>query len=172
MGSAVYQLSSIVCYYSLHYVALVRRPDTGAWQLLNDANVSHIGSWAQVRVKCGRGRLQPCVLFFEKYDSAFPWQQQPMDSPFQASAAGLVPEQWQSRGPQRVASAEVESFQQHVLVEPFSVVSLAASASKPEKSRSDKLKGGPRDILKGMLPDEGAQSRLAPTQRIRAYRPF
>jgi len=127
----VYRLSSMVCYYGAHYQALVRRPDTGAWQLLDDANVSHIGSWVQVRVKCQRGRIQPAVLFFEKYEGAFPWQQPSMDSPFQAPTADLVSEEWQSRGPQRVASAEVESFQQHVLVEPFSVLSLAASAPEP-----------------------------------------
>ena len=50
-------------------------PDTGAWQLLDDANVSHIGSWAQVWDKSERAsRMHPAVLFFETNDSATSWQ--------------------------------------------------------------------------------------------------
>ena len=148
-GTAVYRLSSMVCFTSKHYMALVQRPDTGAWLLLEDAEVSHIGSWAEVRSKCEERRLQPNVLFFEKYDSAPSWQPLPM-SPSQASAAGLVPEGWQSQGPQRVVPAEMESFKQQILVEPFSVVSLAASAPEPPLVRHCSLTIASRDAsIKG-----------------------
>ena len=60
----------MICYYGRHYVALVQRPETGAWQRLDDARVSSVGSRAQVWLECGRGRIQPSVLFFEMVDSA------------------------------------------------------------------------------------------------------
>ena len=65
-SSAVYRLSSMVCYYGAHYQALLLLPDTKRWTLVDDASVSDVGSWAAVRHKCQLGRIQPSMLFFEK----------------------------------------------------------------------------------------------------------
>ena len=64
-SDAVYRLRSMVCYYGAHYQAFVRRPDSAAWQLFDDASVSDVDSWHHVRSKCERGHIQPAVLFFE-----------------------------------------------------------------------------------------------------------
>ena len=57
----------MVCYYGEHYQALILLPATESWMLFDDASVSHVGSWADVRRKCQAGRIQPSMLFFEQH---------------------------------------------------------------------------------------------------------
>ena len=65
LGSRLYRLRSIVCYYGQHYTAFVWADDLGAWLMFDDAAVSRVGGWAEVRRKCEAGRIQPSVLFYE-----------------------------------------------------------------------------------------------------------
>jgi ubiquitin C-terminal hydrolase len=65
-GQHVYRLRSLVCYYGAHYFAFVLLPDRCEWVAIDDARVSPVGSWQDVRAKCERGRVQPSMLFFEK----------------------------------------------------------------------------------------------------------
>ncbi|KAL4450736.1 hypothetical protein ABPG77_001092 [Micractinium sp. CCAP 211/92] len=64
-GSKLYRLNSMVCYYGQHYSAFVWADDLGAWLMFDDAAVSRVGAWADVRCKCEAGRIQPSVLFYE-----------------------------------------------------------------------------------------------------------
>ena len=61
---AVFRLRSMVCYYGSHYVALLFTPDLGAYLQFDDAAISRVGSWTDVRRKCEVGRIQPALLFF------------------------------------------------------------------------------------------------------------
>lgn len=56
----------MVCYYLRHYSAFVRLPELGGrWVMFDDASASAVGSWAEVRLRCEGGRVQPSVLFYE-----------------------------------------------------------------------------------------------------------
>lgn len=35
------------------------------WVMFDDTTVSTIGSWEAVLTKCSKGRIQPCLLFYE-----------------------------------------------------------------------------------------------------------
>ncbi len=72
VGSGVhcYRLRSMVCYYGEHYQALILLPATQRWVLFDDAYVSPVGSWVDVRRKCQAGRIQPSMLFFEHIERA------------------------------------------------------------------------------------------------------
>lgn len=61
---STYRLCSMVCYYGAHYQAFVLLPSS-VWVVLDDAAVSWVGSWADVRRKCELGHLQPSVMFYE-----------------------------------------------------------------------------------------------------------
>ena len=138
----------MICYYGRHYVALVHQ-ETGVWQRLDDARVSPVGSWDQVRSECGRGRIQPSVMFFEKVDSA---AYQPMSGV--QSDSMLTQQRWcaASMGP------------------PPSLPRSQSSASPQSnpgygdrgRHRSDQLNSRRSDRPNGMLPHQGAQWRLAP----------
>ncbi|PRW39333.1 uridylate kinase [Chlorella sorokiniana] len=65
-----YALRSMVCYYGAHYQALVLVPDAGGWLMFDDARVTRVGSWADVRRKCEAGHIQPSVLFYEAVNLA------------------------------------------------------------------------------------------------------
>ena len=67
-GNPRYALRSMVCYYGQHYQALVLVPEAGGWLMFDDARVSRVGGWAEVRRKCEAGRIQPSVLFYEAVD--------------------------------------------------------------------------------------------------------
>lgn len=60
-----FQLRSMVCFYGSHYHAFVLKSDPKRWMQFDDATVSTIGDWSKVVSKCGRGKIQPSVLFFE-----------------------------------------------------------------------------------------------------------
>ena len=64
-GSPPYALRSMVCYYGQHYQALVLVPEAGGWLMFDDARVTRVGTWDDVRRKCEAGRIQPSVLFYE-----------------------------------------------------------------------------------------------------------
>jgi ubiquitin C-terminal hydrolase len=64
-GAVHYRLRSMVCYYGQHYLAFAWAHDLAAWLMFDDANVSRVGAWADVRRKCEAGRIQPSVLFYE-----------------------------------------------------------------------------------------------------------
>ncbi len=64
-GRHAYRLRSIVCYYGAHYFAFVLLPELQAWVMIDDARVTRVGTWADVKRKCELGRIQPSVLFFE-----------------------------------------------------------------------------------------------------------
>lgn len=66
----LYRLTSMVCYYGQHYMALIRSRQTQSWLLFDDASVSQVGDWAAVVRKCQAGRIQPSVLFYTHYDVA------------------------------------------------------------------------------------------------------
>jgi len=73
-----YALKCVLCYYGEHYCAFatadnrcVRDGSEEAgkrrlWTLFDDATTKPIGAWEDVRASCEKGRLQPCVLFYQK----------------------------------------------------------------------------------------------------------
>lgn len=65
-GDATYRLRSMVGFYVSHYSALVRDAHTKQWLYLDDEIVRPIGNWGSVLRKCGLGKIQPSVLFFER----------------------------------------------------------------------------------------------------------
>ena len=50
-GLHCYRLRCMVCYYGEHYQALILLPAMQRWVLFDDAHVSPVGSWADVRRK-------------------------------------------------------------------------------------------------------------------------
>ena len=42
-------------------------PEAGGWLMFDDASVSRVGAWADVRRQCEAGRIQPSVLFYETH---------------------------------------------------------------------------------------------------------
>ena len=69
-SSTAFRLSSMVCYYGQHYMALVKDRRLGQWVLFDDASASAVGDWAAVVRKCAAGRILPSVLLFTAYDPA------------------------------------------------------------------------------------------------------
>lgn len=68
-GTSEYRLSSIICYYGLHYHAFVLKPDQRGgkqWVMFDDTNVASVGDWPAVIKKCTMGRIQPAVLFYHR----------------------------------------------------------------------------------------------------------
>ncbi|PRW56655.1 ankyrin repeat [Chlorella sorokiniana] len=65
-----YALRSMVCYYGQHYQALVLVPEAGGWLMFDDARVTRVGSWADVRRKCEAGRIQPSRATLLSVDEA------------------------------------------------------------------------------------------------------
>ena len=72
-----YALKCVLCYYGEHYCAFATEDtETGsseksakkkrAWTLFDDATTKPVGTWEDVRASCEKGRLQPCVLFYQK----------------------------------------------------------------------------------------------------------
>lgn len=131
----MYRLRSMVCYYGAHYQAFVRRPDSAAWQLFDDASVSDVDSWHHVRSKCERGHIQPAVLFFEAEEGGPPpppAERRPCAASEQWRAApGPPPEPWPRAA---AASAPVgsSSHQRPVMVPP---TSLSGAASYPASAQ-------------------------------------
>jgi hypothetical protein len=65
VANALYHLRSMVCYFGQHYLACVWADDLSAWLMFDDARVTRVGAWADVRRKCEAGHIQPSVLFYE-----------------------------------------------------------------------------------------------------------
>ena len=59
-----HRLTCMMAYYGEHWAAFVLRGDK--WQYFDDSNVRVVGSWADVKQQCVRGRLAPLVLFYQK----------------------------------------------------------------------------------------------------------
>ena len=69
--SELYALKCVLCYYGEHYCAFATEdtetsstPTT--WTLFDDATTKPVGALEDVRASCEKGRLQPCVLFYQK----------------------------------------------------------------------------------------------------------
>ena len=73
-----YKLRCIMCYYGEHYAAFAMSEASVAgagagvggggerWLLFDDATTKEVGDWQDVVASCEKGRLQPCVLFYEQ----------------------------------------------------------------------------------------------------------
>jgi len=61
----VYRLRCVVCYSSSHYCVFALSDEAMCWLLLDDANVSVAGTWADVSRSACNCRLQPSLLFYE-----------------------------------------------------------------------------------------------------------
>ena len=70
VANALYHLRSMVCYFGQHYLACVWADDLSAWLIFDDARVTRVGAWADVRRKCEAGHIQPSVLFYEAQTAA------------------------------------------------------------------------------------------------------
>ena len=73
-----YALRCVMCYYGEHYAAFARADDDddadandgGRWRSFDDATTKEVGGWDDVVRACEKGRLQPCVLFYQRGDAA------------------------------------------------------------------------------------------------------
>ena len=81
-GTAKYRLRCIMCYYGEHYAAyaLSEAPAAAAngngagggggggarWLLFDDTAPRVVGGGDDVVASCEKGRLQPCVLFYQE----------------------------------------------------------------------------------------------------------
>ena len=36
------------------------------WVMFDDTTITTVGGWEQVLAKCEKGRIQPCLLFYER----------------------------------------------------------------------------------------------------------
>jgi len=70
VASTTFRLTSAVAYYGQHYMAFVFNSKLNTWLMFDDASVSEVGSWQDVISKCGAGRIQPGVLFYQLVDLA------------------------------------------------------------------------------------------------------
>ncbi len=62
-----YELKGMVCYYGKHYIAYFKERGGANWFVFDDTRVAPIGvHFSLVRDRVIRGRLQPCVLFYER----------------------------------------------------------------------------------------------------------
>lgn len=78
-GGLKYKLRCVMCYYGEHYAAFAisevgagsseRAAQESAgerWLLFDDASTKEAGSWEDVMASCEMGRMQPCVLFYQR----------------------------------------------------------------------------------------------------------
>ena len=73
-ASSRYALACVVCYYGEHYYAFANRgrgdrdaaDETDGWTLFDDQNARRVGAWGDVQAACEKGRMQPCVLFYQR----------------------------------------------------------------------------------------------------------
>lgn len=59
------KLRAMVCYYGQHYSAYVQPHGASSWLCIDDTKQRELGSWADVKAQCVKGRVQPSVLFFD-----------------------------------------------------------------------------------------------------------
>lgn len=59
------KLRAMVCYYGQHYSAYVQPRGGCSWLSIDDTQQRELGSWADVKAQCVKGRVQPSVLFFD-----------------------------------------------------------------------------------------------------------
>jgi len=63
-----YRFRGMICYYGRHYMAIFYSSAFQSFVMFDDKRVSNLGDWNAVLERCGRGKLQPTVLFFETQD--------------------------------------------------------------------------------------------------------
>ena len=61
-----YEIQAIICFYASHYKAFVYSLEIEAWVLINDKEVSKIGTFGDMRQAMLAGHLLPNVLFYEQ----------------------------------------------------------------------------------------------------------
>ncbi|CAK9175376.1 unnamed protein product [Ilex paraguariensis] len=66
-----HSLVSMVCYYGPHFICFAYNHEHERWIMFEDKNVKVIGSWDDVLCTCGKGYIQPEVLFFEAVKALF-----------------------------------------------------------------------------------------------------
>jgi len=59
------RMRGMICYYGRHFCAFVREGDTDVWLVLDDTMVKSVGVFEDVVIKCYKGALQPCLVFYE-----------------------------------------------------------------------------------------------------------
>lgn len=63
---AVFTLQAIIAFYGHHYQAFVYSFELTAWLLINDLEITKIGTFGDVKKVLSDSRLQPNVLFYER----------------------------------------------------------------------------------------------------------
>jgi hypothetical protein len=60
----------MICYYGQHYFAFINKgglkPGEENWIMFDDTTITAVGKWPSVISKCKAGRIQPCVLFYQR----------------------------------------------------------------------------------------------------------
>lgn len=61
-----YILRGMIVFYGRHYMAYFYSEKFDCWYLYDDANITRIGCWTDVKNRCCRGHSQPILIFYEK----------------------------------------------------------------------------------------------------------
>lgn len=69
--AGTYHLRCAMCYYGEHYAAFAvtdagRFDGDERWMLFDDHRSKEVGEWEEVARVCAAGRMQPCVLFYQR----------------------------------------------------------------------------------------------------------
>ena len=69
--AGTYHLRCAMCYYGEHYAAFAvtdagRFDGHERWMLFDDHRSKEVGEWEEVARVCAVGRMQPCVLFYQR----------------------------------------------------------------------------------------------------------
>ena len=69
--AGTYHLRCAMCYYGEHYAAFAvtdagRFDGHERWMLFDDHRSKEVGEWEEVARVCAAGRMQPCVLFYQR----------------------------------------------------------------------------------------------------------
>jgi len=69
--AGTYHLRCAMCYYGEHYAAFAvtdagRFDGHERWMLFDDHRSKEVGEWEEVVRSCSAGRMQPCVLFYQR----------------------------------------------------------------------------------------------------------
>ena len=69
--AGMYHLRCAMCYYGEHYAAFAvtdagRFDGHERWMLFDDHRSKEVGEWEEVARVCAAGRMQPCVLFYQR----------------------------------------------------------------------------------------------------------
>jgi len=71
VDAGTYHLRCAMCYYGEHYAAFAvtdagRFDGHERWMLFDDHRSKEVGEWEEVVRSCSAGRMQPCVLFYQR----------------------------------------------------------------------------------------------------------